>query len=273
MKDRPLMSFDWALKFILRQKDNFSILEGFLADLLEENIKIEELLESESNKNYSDDRSNRVDLRAKDSKDREIIIEVQYQDELDYLERIYYGTSKSVVDNMQQGYKYDRVKKVISISIVYWQFLEKSYLIKGTVKFDDLISNIPIVVENSEKVFADYYFIQPKWFNDTIKTKFDEWVYLFKNSKIKGDIAATNIDKVQDKLDLLAMSREERAAYDRYELDKTIYYGELQASENKGIRKGLQQGIEQGMKQGKQALIETLRRNGMSEEDILKYTK
>ena len=37
--------FDWAVKKILRSKANFGILEGFLSELLKEDIKIEEILE------------------------------------------------------------------------------------------------------------------------------------------------------------------------------------------------------------------------------------
>ena len=57
-EERTLISFDWALKSILRQKDNFDILEGFLSDLLNDEIKIIELLESESNREYGTDKSN-----------------------------------------------------------------------------------------------------------------------------------------------------------------------------------------------------------------------
>lgn len=41
--------FDWAVKRHLRQKANFGVLEGFLTVLLEEEVKIMEILESESN--------------------------------------------------------------------------------------------------------------------------------------------------------------------------------------------------------------------------------
>ena len=41
--------FDWAIKRLLRQKTNFGVLEGFLTVLLGEEVKIIELLESESN--------------------------------------------------------------------------------------------------------------------------------------------------------------------------------------------------------------------------------
>jgi len=53
MKVKKLIRFDWAIKTILRNKKNFSILEGFLSELLGTDVKIQELLESESNKNHT----------------------------------------------------------------------------------------------------------------------------------------------------------------------------------------------------------------------------
>ena len=63
---RKLISFDWAMKRLLRSKANFEILEGFLSELLSEEITILELLESESNKENADDKFNRVDLKTED---------------------------------------------------------------------------------------------------------------------------------------------------------------------------------------------------------------
>ena len=56
--------FDWAVKRLLRQKANFDVLEGFLTVLLGEEVKIIELLESESNQQSVDDKFNRVDIKA-----------------------------------------------------------------------------------------------------------------------------------------------------------------------------------------------------------------
>ena len=258
IKKRPLVSFDWALKSILRQKDNFDILEGFLLDLLDEKIKIIDLLESESNKDAEKDKFNRVDLKAKDSKDREIIIEIQHDSEPDYLERVYYGTSKSIIDNMQESYKYGRVKKIISVSIVYWQLLEESYLLKGEMCFKDLTDNKKeIQLKDNQKIFAEYYFIQPKRFNDNVKNKIDEWVYMFKHAEVKGDIKATNINKVQDKLDKMKMTPEERAAYDEYQLNKTI---------NEGV-------LFMRAQEERQKIINAMKKGGMSDgaiEEIMK---
>ena len=57
--------FDWAVKRLLRQKANFGVLEGFLTVLLGENVKIIEILESESNQQTIDDKFNRVDIKAR----------------------------------------------------------------------------------------------------------------------------------------------------------------------------------------------------------------
>ena len=48
MLRRRLISFDWAMKKLLRSKANFEILEGFLSELLKNNIHILEILESGS---------------------------------------------------------------------------------------------------------------------------------------------------------------------------------------------------------------------------------
>ena len=75
---RKLVSFDWAMKKLLRSKANYEILEGFLSELLNDDIKIIEILESESNMSDELDKYSRVDLLVKNNKDEHIIIEVQY---------------------------------------------------------------------------------------------------------------------------------------------------------------------------------------------------
>jgi len=110
--------FDWAIKYVLRNKANFGILEGFFSELLEENITIIDLIESEGNKEEEKDkrfaaRFNRVDLFVRNSKDELIVIEVQNAREYDYLHRILYGVSKAITEHIKDGEAYEKVKKVI----------------------------------------------------------------------------------------------------------------------------------------------------------------
>ena len=87
-RKRELVTFDWAMKKLLRAKANFNVLEGFLSELLRDDITILEILESESNRETPRDKQNCVDILVKDRLDRRIIIEVQYAREDDYLQRI-----------------------------------------------------------------------------------------------------------------------------------------------------------------------------------------
>ncbi len=83
-KERTLISFDWALKRLLRDKANFDVLEGFLSTLLQADIKIQKILESESNKDCEDSKMNRVDILAEDSQGELLLVEVQGESEYAY---------------------------------------------------------------------------------------------------------------------------------------------------------------------------------------------
>jgi predicted transposase/invertase (TIGR01784 family) len=121
---RTYVSFDWALKRILRDKANFCVLEGFLSELLHDDITIIELLDSEANKEHSRDKFNRVDLLVKTGKDERIIIEVQNDFLCDYFQRMSYGTAKVLTENMSTKLEYREVKRIISVSVVYFDLGE-----------------------------------------------------------------------------------------------------------------------------------------------------
>jgi predicted transposase/invertase (TIGR01784 family) len=99
---KKLISFDWAIKRLLRNKANFVVLEGFLSELLFDNIKIEQILESEGNQETEDDKFNRVDILTHNSKNELIIIEIQSTYEIDYFHRMAYGTSKAISENLKK---------------------------------------------------------------------------------------------------------------------------------------------------------------------------
>lgn len=69
LQDRYIR-FDWAVKRLLRHKANFGVLEGFLTVLIGDDIHIVEILESEGNQQTEEDKFNRVDIKALNSKMR-----------------------------------------------------------------------------------------------------------------------------------------------------------------------------------------------------------
>ena len=103
MKNQRVIRFDWAIKTILRNKANFDVFEGFLTALLNEDIKVVQLIESESNQETDRQKFNRVDIMVLDSNGQNLIIEIQNESEGDYLERLLFGTSKVIVENAVIG--------------------------------------------------------------------------------------------------------------------------------------------------------------------------
>ncbi len=219
--------FDWAIKHILRDKANFDILEGLISVLIGEEVKIEELLESESNQDNDRDKFNRVDIKAKNSKGHIIIIEVQLTRQLYYLERILYGTCKAITEHINIGDKYDQVKKVYSISILYCDYGQgDDYVYHGQTVFkgihtgNDLMVNMKeegvIVPHLPREVFPEYYLVRVNAYDKIPETPLDEWMTYLKTGKIKEDTHTPGLQQVREKLRVLSMTPKERRAYDEH---------------------------------------------------------
>jgi len=261
MSKRKLVSFDWAMKKLLRSKANFEILEGFLSELLKEDIKIQEILESESNKETQEDKYNRVDLKVKNSKDEYIIIEVQYNSEFDYLQRILYGTSKVITEHIQKNKAYSKVVKVISINILYFDLGQgKDYIYRGTTNFiglhekDELeLNQKQIELYKKEAIkdfFPEYYLLKINNFNDIAKNSLDEWIYFLKNGDIKENFKAKGLKKAEKELEILKLSKEDRVAYEYYVENCRYEASMVESSYGSGKIEGRKEGIETGEKTG-----------------------
>lgn len=264
------MRFDWAIKSLLRDKANFDVLEGFLCALLgEEEITIENVLESESNAEEGK-KFNRVDLLVHDRLGRKFIVEVQNQREADYLERLLFGASKVIVENLPLGNAYRQVVKVISISILYFNLgVGDDYVYTGTTEFKGLHTGHSLKVRErietpqatftyrAKNIFPEYYLINVERFEDMIQSPLDEWIYLLKHSAVRADFNARNIDKAAQKLALLRMSPEERRRYEHYlesvAIERDVIETAIQEGLEKGRAEGLEKGLEKGREEGEQA--------------------
>jgi predicted transposase/invertase (TIGR01784 family) len=224
---KKLIRFDWAVKRLLRNKANFVILEGFLSELLFDNIRIEKILESEGNQDSDDDKFNRVDILTQNSQNELIVIEIQNTYEIDYFHRMNYGVSKAVSENLSLGNRYSEVKKVISINIVYFDLGQgKDYIYKGGVNFEGIHKKDVLQLskrqketfqkENVSDIFPEFYIIKVNKFNNKAKDTLDEWVYFFKNSEVRDEFKAKGLKEAQEVLDIMRLSKEQQYGYNRY---------------------------------------------------------
>ena len=226
-KHRKLVTFDWALKRLLRAKANYAVLEGFLSELLKEDITIESILESESNKEAEDDKFNRTDLLAKDSKGRRILIEVQYTRQDDYFQRMVYGTAKVIGQSLASGDSYGRLARVVSVNIVHFDLgIGKDYVYEGRTEFKglhlgDTLELLPRQQElfESEKVsdlFPEYYILKVTQFNDVARDGLDEWMYFLKHGETGGKVRAKGLKEAQEAMDYMRLSEAERERFDAF---------------------------------------------------------
>jgi len=250
-KNRKLITFDWAIKRLLRSKANFGILEGFLAELLKEDITILDVLESESNK------FNRVDLKVRNQKQEVIIIEIQYDREYDYLQRIFYGVSKTAVEHLEENKSYASITKVISVNILYFDLgCSSDYIYKGTTRFIGLHNHDLLELNEKQKqlfkkdsvesLYPEYYLIKINRFNDIAKDTLDEWIYFLKNEEIKESFTAKGLKEAQEKLSIMKLPEDEQKAYQHYKDDLHYQASMFESSFGDGYNEGKAEGVAQG---------------------------
>jgi len=250
---KNLIRFDWAVKRLLRNKANFGILEGFLSELIGEDIKIESILESESNQDSRYDKFNKVDLLVKNSKEELIIIEVQNNREHDYLLRILFGTSKLLIEYMNIGMVYSQIKKIISVNIVYFDLGQgDDYIYHGTTNFigvnkKDILKlsedqKLLYKTDSIAKIYPEYYIIKVNQFNDIANNTLDEWVYFLKKDEIKDEFNAKGLRQAKIELDILKLSIAERKEYEHFveqeRYEESLIVSNYRVGELKGEIKG-----------------------------------
>jgi predicted transposase/invertase (TIGR01784 family) len=224
---KKLIRFDWAIKRLLRNKANFVVLEGFLSELLFENIIIEKILESESNQETDNDKYNRVDILTQNSKNELIIIEIQSSYEIDYFQRMAYGVSKSISENLHLGQRYSEIKKVIAINIVYFDLGQgQDYIYSGKTDFRGMHQHDLLGLSDKQKttflkekvsdIFPEYYLLKVNQFNDIAKDTLDEWIYFFKNSEVKDEFKAKGLKEAREVLDIMRLPKDIEYVYNRY---------------------------------------------------------
>ena len=224
---KRLIRFDWAIKRLLRNKANFVVLEGFLSELLFDNIKITRILESEGNQESDIDKYNRVDILTENTKGELIIIEIQNTYEIDYFQRMTYGVSKTISEHLSLGDAYEQVKKVISVNIVYFDLGQgKDYIYHGKTEFTGLHEHDILQLsfrqkekfdkENVADIFPEYYILKVNNFSDTAKDTLDEWIYFLKNSAVKLDFTAKGLKEATQILDIMQLNPKEEYSYNRH---------------------------------------------------------
>ena len=267
--------FYWAMKRLLRNKDNFAILEGLLTTLLNEKIVICRLLESESSQEDAYDKYNRVDILAENSKGELILIEIQNNTEYAYFQRILFGTSQLVTEYINRGEGDEKVRKVYCINIVYFSLGQgKDIVYHGKTEFrgihnGDLLELSPFQkqtfkVDAVSQLYPEYYILKVNDFNQVATTPLEEWIYYLNTGEIPETATAPGLHEARERLQIDQMSKGEQDAYYRHLDNIVILRDNILTERAEGRAEGEQNALRKTAKAMKQ--------KGLSIQDISEIT-
>eukprot|EP01126_Amoeba_proteus_P026093 TRINITY_DN2588_c0_g1_i4.p1 TRINITY_DN2588_c0_g1~~TRINITY_DN2588_c0_g1_i4.p1 ORF type:complete len:253 (-),score=-0.88 TRINITY_DN2588_c0_g1_i4:198-956(-) len=219
-----LISFDYAIKYLLKNKGDYEIIEGFISAILTSQgyapVKITAILESESNKEERIDKKSIADVVVSDTEGHKYIVEIDRSYTSLFLHKACFNSSRLIVDSLSSAEDYSTIKKVFHINLLYFSYSDmQAPLYHGKTIFrvaDEHSVNIHLADMgmrefDASNVLPEFFIISVPLFDDVIKKEIDEWLYLLKHSEVQADFKSPYMKKVAERLNILKMSHKERA--------------------------------------------------------------
>ena len=257
MNEKTLVAFDYAIKYLLKDKGDYDIVEGFISIILSSQgyspVKIKALLETETNRERGDLKRSIADLIVEDEQGNKYIVEIDRSYTSLFLNKACFNTSRLIVDSISNGEDYSTIKKIIHINLLYFPFVGmKSPMYHGKTLFHELdtdhpqnvhIMDIGMQTFDAHNIFPEYFVISLPLFDDIIQNEMDEWLYMMKHSEVKQDFKSPYMKRIEERLNLLKMNPVERNIY---RADRNVTLKErdyIVSAEEKGMEKGIAEGI------------------------------
>lgn len=207
-----------------------------------------------------------VDVRCKDNKGRQFIVEMQMIWSPEFKARVLFNASKAYVRQMNAGEEYELLQPVYSLNLVNDIFepeMEEYYHYYRIVH----VEHSERVIDGLQLVFVELPKFKPHSFSEKkmhilwlrYLTEIDEKTRevpeeLLENPEIKKAVTA---------LEESAFSPEQLLGYEKFwdiiSVEKTL----MNSAERKGMQKGMEKGIQKGMEVGIQKGIEQGMQKGM----------
>ena len=214
-----------------------------------------------------------LDIKAELDDETIMDIEMQTVDEKNIEERSTAYISRMISEQLQAGEKYVKLNKAIFIGILDFEYYKRnSYHHIARLRFDEIKEDnyVDMGYKKQDEVASRYiemhYIELPKYFkkNPSIKTKIDEWLWLFSGDEEKMEMVKRKNEKVKkaiDTLERISLDPKEREMYESIQTEEFLQ----RISENK-FR-------EEGRKEEKIEIAKEMLKNNFTIEQIKKITK
>ncbi len=248
MTGKPLISFDYAIKYLLKDKGDYEIVEGFISALLKsqgyKDVKIIALLDTESNKEDRKSKRSLADLIVEDEEHQKYIIEIERQIKDSFIHKACFNTSRLIIDHLAERMDYTEIVKVFHISLLYFpvgngaihhgQTIIREIETKERLTVHIKDPKTDEIIGDATHILPEYFFISVPMFNDRLEKEIDDWLYVMKYDDVPTTFHSPYMQRVADKLNILKMTPAEREGYSHYLKQLYNDRDELQAAEARG---------------------------------------
>jgi predicted transposase/invertase (TIGR01784 family) len=261
---------DFAFKKIFGSADSKDILISFLNAILYEAqpvIEDLEIIDPYLAPKIKGVKDTYLDVKAKITGDKTVIIEMQVLNVESFEKRILYNAAKAYSVQLKKGDKYDLLNPVIALTLTDFQMFENlesvisRFVLKEKTFFVDFLTNE-----------LEFVFVELPKFNKTLeelKTLTDKWIYFMKTARTLSYVPE-ELGNVPELRQAFAIANEANLEPDELEdlerreifiqdqrgaITKATRLG-MEEGIRRGIERGIEQGIEQGIKQGIEQGIE-----------------
>ncbi|KFM95133.1 Rpn family recombination-promoting nuclease/putative transposase [Bacillus clarus] len=281
------LRIDFAFKQLFGTKGNEEILIGFLNAILEESldepIVTLQLEDPHLHKSYEDDKLSILDLLATLENGTQVNIEIQLRNTHDMVKRSLYYWSKLYTSQMQEGMPYRSLRKTITINLLDFILFsnDESFHAIGQL-WNEKVQRI--LSDDIEIHFVEIPKLVKQWREEKVnpwENAFVRWMLLLPAhedehlTQTLEEIAMNQdpiLQKAMNKWENMSHDSSFRTAYEAREKVLLDEQAKIAHAREEGLEEGLEKGREEGIEQGKIQLIRGMHKNGMSLEDIAKFT-
>jgi len=257
-------TYDTTFKKICSQKPVvISLLNTFLQLSQGKQIVDIDFISQEDQPEILGLKSLRFDVICRDKNDNTFVVEMQRHHEPAFIQRTVHYCAKVYSSGLRKGEKYSSLTPVVLLVFLNFRMFDRKnkyishYVLKDKIDNDTLTNDFQITYVEIDK------------FNKTdIQTIEDEWMYLFKDYKTKGELENAS-DEVATAMKLLqSMSKEEMEAYDE-EVKQAIDFEGILKTEKEASK---QEGLKEGEERGRQAIVLRMIQQGLGTSQITDIT-
>ncbi|WP_445248935.1 Rpn family recombination-promoting nuclease/putative transposase [Microcoleus sp. OTE_8_concoct_300] len=252
---------DFAFKKIFGSADSKDILISFLNAILYEAqpvIEDLEIIDPYLAPKIKGVKDTYLDVKAKISGSKTVIIEMQVLNVESFEKRILYNATKAYSVQLKSGENYNLLNPVIALTITDFQMFEHLETVISRFCIKEKNNLVDYLADELEFVFVEL----PK-FDKTLaelETLTDKWIYFMKTARTLRSVPEElgNVPELRKAFTIANeanLEPDELEDLERREIFIQDQRGAITKATRIGIEQGLRQGIEQGIKQGNVTLI------------------